>query len=111
MTRIRTQVFAVIATLLVTAMLSPLATGQDSQYRPEREQIPVPDCLTLSNAYSAALAGGYHPCSASTHEEWLKDISHWRTERRIRVGYDGARYSTPALQWTQSSFIQPQMMV
>ena len=38
-------------------------------------------------------------------------MTHWRTERRIRIGYDGARYSMPALQWTQSSFIQPQMMV
>jgi formylglycine-generating enzyme required for sulfatase activity len=32
-------------------------------------------------------------------------------ERRIRIGYDGARYDLPALQWTQSSFMQPQMMV
>ena len=32
-------------------------------------------------------------------------------ERRIRVGYDGARYDLPALKWTQSSFMQPQMMV
>ena len=111
MTRIRSQIFAVVAGLVVTATLGPVATGQDTQYAPAREQIPVPDCLTLSNAYSAALSGGYHPCSASEHEEWLKDISHWRTERRIRIGYDGARYGMPALQWTQSSFIQPQMMV
>jgi hypothetical protein len=45
------------------------------------------------------------------HELWLKDISHWRDERRIRIGYDGARYALPALEWTQSSFIQPQTMV
>ena len=32
-------------------------------------------------------------------------------ERRIRIGYNDARYELPALQWTQSSFIQPQMMV
>ncbi len=111
MTRLRTQIYAVIAPLLVAAILCPLASGQDTQYRPTREQIPVPDCLTFSNAYAAALEGGYHPCPASMHESWLKDITHWRTERRIRVGYDGARYSMPALQWTQSSFIQPQMMV
>ena len=57
MTRIRTQICTLIAGLVVAAMVCPFATGQDSQYRPEREQIPVPDCLTLSNAYSAALAG------------------------------------------------------
>ena len=112
MTRIRAEIFALIAPLLVGAvLLCQLASGQDTQYGPDREQIPVPGCLTLSDSHDLALDGGFSPCPAGMHEEWLKDISHWRTERRIRVGYDGARYSMPALQWTQSSFIQPQMMV
>jgi formylglycine-generating enzyme required for sulfatase activity len=98
-------------TLFAITMLAAPAMAQDSQYRPVNQQFPSPDCLTLSTAYSAALAGGYHPCSAGTHDAWLKDLEHWRTERRIRIGYDGSRYSLPALQWTQSSFIQPQMMV
>ena len=51
----------------------------------------------MSNAYLAALAGGYKSCSAETHEEWLKDLEHWRTERSIRIGYDGSRYRLPAL--------------
>jgi gamma-glutamyl hercynylcysteine S-oxide synthase len=97
--------------LLAAAILAMPAIAQDSHYRPEGQQFPSPDCLSVSNAYSAALSGGYHPCPAGAHEEWLKDLQHWRTERRIRIGYDGARYSLPALQWTQSSFIQPQMMV
>jgi iron(II)-dependent oxidoreductase len=109
MNRNRKEIFA--AALLVTAMLSAVGNAQDTRYRPTNEQIPSPDCLAISNAYQAALDGGYHPCPAGTHEAWLKDVTHWRTERRIRVGYDGARYSMPALRWTQSSFIQPQMMV
>ncbi len=100
-----------LGTLLAITLATAPAIAQDSQYRPVNQQFPSPECLTLSNAYSAALAGGYKPCSAKTHEEWLQDLEHWRTERRIRVGYDGSRYSLPALQWTQSSFIQPQMMV
>ena len=32
-------------------------------------------------------------------------------ERRIYIGYDGARYDAPGTHWTQSSFIQPTMMV
>jgi formylglycine-generating enzyme required for sulfatase activity len=51
------------------------------------------------------------PCSVNTHARWLLDLQHWRTERRIRTGYDPSRYEQPALHWTQSSFIQPQMMV
>jgi formylglycine-generating enzyme required for sulfatase activity len=54
---------------------------------------------------------GPAPCTQQSHDEWLKDIRHWRTERRIRIGYDDARYKLPALKWAQSSFIQPQMMV
>ena len=40
-----------------------------------------------------------------------RDIRHWRMERRIRIGYDDREYARPELQWTQSSFIQPQMMI
>ncbi|MGO8720772.1 MAG: formylglycine-generating enzyme family protein [Acidobacteriaceae bacterium] len=104
MNRIRTKILTVTAMLLVTAMLSVLGSAQDTQNRPKGQQIPVPDCLTYT-------FGEYNPCPAGTHAAWLKDVRHWRAERLIRIGYDGARYSLPALQWTQSSFIQPQMMV
>ena len=58
-----------------------------------------------------AWEGGSKACTPADHEAWLADIQHWRKERRIRIGYDGARYDMPALKWTQSSFFQPQMMV
>jgi hypothetical protein len=51
------------------------------------------------------------PCPASIHERWLSDLEHWRTERRIRAAFDASRYYLPALRWTQSSFMQPQLMV
>jgi formylglycine-generating enzyme required for sulfatase activity len=50
-------------------------------------------------------------CTATTHRDWLANITHWRTERLIRVGYNGARYAAPQLEWAQHSFMQPQMMV
>jgi formylglycine-generating enzyme required for sulfatase activity len=58
-----------------------------------------------------AWEGGSKACTAEDHASWLTDIQHWRTERRIRIGYDGSRYDIPSLKWTQSSFFQPQMMV
>jgi len=90
--------------LLIFAAVS---AAQDSKYPPKNQLIPAPECLTPRPAWQ----GGSTPCNAITHEDWLKDITHWRFERRIRIGYNGARYETPALEWTQSSFIQPQMMV
>jgi formylglycine-generating enzyme required for sulfatase activity len=89
------------------ATLALSATAQDFRYQPEEQQIPPPSCLTMHFPWE----GGSTPCTPDTHEEWLKAVTNWRTERRIRVGYNGDRYAMPALQWTQSSFIQPQMMV
>ena len=88
------------------------ARGQDTRFSPKGQQIPPASCLTLRDRWEALRddvdsAG----CSPESHREWLQDIEHWRMERRIRIGYDGARYDLPALKWTQSSFIQSQMMV
>ena len=91
----------------LTIAFAGFAAAQDSHYAPRGQQIPPPPCLTMRGAWE----GGTPPCSAATHVEWLRDITHWRMERRIRVGYNPARYEMPALRWTQSSFMQPQMMV
>ena len=83
------------------------AFAQDTKFEPEHQQIPGPGCLNMKGAWE----GGTKPCSAEEHETWLADVRHWREERRVRIGYEGSRYDLPALKWTQSSFIQPQMMV
>ncbi|MGC2298024.1 MAG: SUMF1/EgtB/PvdO family nonheme iron enzyme [Acidobacteriaceae bacterium] len=102
---------AIAAALLASGMV---VIAQDSKYEPDRQQIPPPTCLTLRGAWE----GGYTPCTDATHQEWLNDITHWRRERRIRVGLDGPRlegipdfYNLPELAWTRSAFMQPQMMV
>src|SRR5579884_2662051 len=94
------------ATVFAVA-LSFAAIAQDSQFAPNKQLIPAPPCLTMKGIWTGPSA----PCTEVTHQKWLNDIQHWRMERRIRVGYAGARYELPQFQWTQSSFIQPQMMV
>ena len=95
-----------VAVLVLAAVT--ISAAQDSHFSPKgQQQIPVPECLSMKGLWE----GGSKPCSQMEHEAWLADITHWRMERRIRVGYNGARYDLPALQWTQSSFMQPQMMV
>lgn len=84
-----------------------MVSAQDSHYAPEGQQIPPPTCFTMRGAWE----GGYVPCNPGSHDAWLKDVTHWRMERRIRIGYDPSRYEMQALKWMQSSFIQPQMMV
>jgi formylglycine-generating enzyme required for sulfatase activity len=97
---------ALLAMTALTLTAPRLGFAQDSRYSPDNQLIPAPSCLTLKGAWE----GGYTACTNATHDEWLRDIRHWRDERRIRIGYSGARYAMPALTWTQSSFIQPQMM-
>jgi gamma-glutamyl hercynylcysteine S-oxide synthase len=94
--------------LLTFAMSLPLA-AQDTMFPfpPHEQQIPAPPCMNLHFAWE----GPAQTCPPFMHERWLRDLEHWRTERRIRIAYDPSRYEVSALKWTQSSFIQPQMMV
>ena len=93
---------------LLGALLSSEPCGaQDTRFAPRGQQIPGPGCLVAHPPWE----GGSTLCTDNTHKEWLADVTHWRFEKRIRVGYDPARYELPALKWTQSSFFQPQMMV
>ena len=84
------------------------AAAQDTQYPARGQQIPAPECMNLHFAWENVLQPA---CQPGAHDRWLKDLQHWRAERRIRVAFDPSRYESPALEWTQSSFIQPQMMV
>ena len=93
---------------ILAAVLAAGAAAQDTQYQAKSEQIPAPECLNLHFAWEHLLQS---TCPPGTHESWLRDLQHWRSERRVRIGYDPSRYLLPELQWTQSSFIQPQMMV
>lgn len=100
----------VVTTILPAVALgfSLAAAAQDTAYPAREQQIPPPECMNLHNAWEGTLTAG---CPPATHQHWLSDLEHWRSERRIRIAYDGSRYDLPALKWTQSSFIQPQMMV
>ena len=88
--------------------LSIALYAQDTFVRPVFEQIPGPACAAIP-AWNAP--GPPATCTNAQLSEWLRDIAHWRTERRIRVGYDDSLYRDPSLLWTQSSFVQPQMMI
>ncbi len=92
---------------ILAGTLALAAAAQDTQYPPTGQQIPAPDCMNLHNAWEGAQSS----CPPLIHEHWLKDLQHWRAERRIRTAYDPSRYDATILHWTQSSFIQPQMMV
>jgi len=60
------------------------------------------------HVYGSLIEG---PAQPQDFARWFTDMQRWRHEQRVRIGYDDAEYDRPALKWTQSSFMQPQMMV
>jgi iron(II)-dependent oxidoreductase len=51
------------------------------------------------------------PSKPEESARWLADMKRWRHEQLVRIGYDGSEYDRPELKWTQSSIMQPQMMI
>jgi gamma-glutamyl hercynylcysteine S-oxide synthase len=51
------------------------------------------------------------PTDPSSFSKWIADMKLWRVEQLKRIGYGGAEYDRPELKWTQSSYMQPQMMI
>ena len=96
-----------LAILLLVCSASVFA--QDTKFAPQDEQIPGPN--EDASAGRCCYRAGQMSDSVQAFEAWLEDVRHWRRERLIRMGYSGAEYERPELKWTQSSFIQPQMMV
>ena len=107
----KVKTYAALLSSAVIALLAATARAQDTNYAPQNQQIPPPACLTAQANWQDLHRGPEPACDQAALESWLLDIRHWRDERRIRTGYDGSRYSLPALQWAQSAFMQPQMMV
>jgi formylglycine-generating enzyme required for sulfatase activity len=97
----------ILTGVFATALAGCSALAQDTRFPPLDQQIPGPPCLLMRGEGEPTMP----PCSDEMHEAWLRDVTHWRSERLVRVGYSDELYTVPALQWTQSSFIQPQMMV
>ena len=73
---------------ILSAAIALAAAAQDTHYPPRGQQIPAPDC-TLRNAWESAQTLA---CPYNIHERWLRDIEHWRAERRIRTAFAPARY-------------------
>lgn len=98
-----------IVSLILFLSAVAFSVAQDTNFQPTEQQIPVSGCIGV--AVKDLWFPGSKLCDPAEHAAWLADITHWRNERRIRIGYDGSRYDRPEFKWTQSSFMQPQMMV
>jgi iron(II)-dependent oxidoreductase len=42
---------------------------------------------------------------------WREELSTWRHEHKIRMGYDDSQYARAELKWAQRNFVHTQMMV
>src|SRR6201991_3522789 len=51
------------------------------------------------------------PSDPSSFSKWIADMKQWRLEQLKLMGYNAAEYERPELKCTQSSYMQPQMMI
>lgn len=88
-----------------------LLVAQDTNYPPDGIHLPGPGGGRSTGwvvdlmQWNAARSG-----PVNEREAWINDLKQWRAEKWIRMGYSDAEYRRPELAWTQSSFVQPQMM-
>ena len=92
---------------LALGLAANAAVAQDTFNAPRGQQIPPPACFTIRGAWE----GGYVPCTPASHRSgspmlrtgaWSGAFASATIRRAMRCR---------ALKWTQSSFMQPQMMV
>ena len=107
----RGLVYCMLTALAAALHGMPVAAADETQeaglFSADSLMINGPKCLSIADPVVAETAS----CKPDVHRDFMDALIHWRKIRRIYVGYDGSRYDLPALQWTQSSFIQPQTMV
>ena len=76
----------IVSLSLLACAVALAAAAQDTQYPPHGQQIPAArlhdPAQRLGEPFRSLAA------APNTHERWLLDLDHWRTERRIRIAYD-----------------------
>ena len=92
---------------VIGLLFSARGWAQDSAVHPKGEQIEAPACDTVPDEESHRAT----VCDERAVSEWLGDITHWRQERLLRIGYEDSDYQRADIRWTQSSLVQTQMMV
>ncbi len=114
------RLFLCIAILAATFSIQSTANAQVQAIdHPRAAPVDYPHIKLGADGISAPvcyevpklLVGGTMACSPLDLHTWLDEMRGWCTNRHIRMGYSDEMYNLPALKWTQSSFIQPQMMM
>eukprot|EP01046_Picozoa_sp_COSAG06_P083980 COSAG06_NODE_30834_length_531_cov_1.712963_2_plen_92_part_00 len=47
--------------------------------------------------------------NASSVSQWRSSLNEWRAAVLANLRYNGSVYEIPGLEWTQTSYVQPQM--
>ena len=77
------RLFCLVGILLCNLTFITSIVAQTTHYVPEGDQLPGPECL----APVKPVQGRPKTCTPDDYKVWLDDISHWRSEMRIRAGF------------------------
>ena len=84
----------------------PGGQGPGRQRQPDPAQISAQGFgLTIQGAQISG------PAAPADFSKWIDAMKRWRTEYLKSINYSDSEYKRPELLWTQSAFVEPQMMV
>ncbi|EIM03334.1 sulfatase-modifying factor protein [Rhodanobacter thiooxydans] len=96
---------------------------------PDSPDTPAASCVRHEFKFSHVTTGRYLPTPGKapgwpfaeighwkmdvdgSADDWVRELTDWRREHLVRIGYDDANYRRPELQWAQRNFVHAQMMV
>ena len=86
-----------LATISVAAAVEPKVRGGRG---------PAP---AIRDNPGEQIGGPPHPEDAASVTAWRASLVSWKTRMLAKIHYNGSIYDVPQLEWTQTSYVQPQM--
>ncbi|HEY6767304.1 MAG TPA: SUMF1/EgtB/PvdO family nonheme iron enzyme [Candidatus Sulfotelmatobacter sp.] len=96
---------------IINCILFLAATSFSDEWKASHGLVSVTGVMNLTEPPPPSEVFFSGPDSPAQAAGWREGLKAWRTDRRVRLRYDGAQYDRPDLEWTQHIFLQVQILI
>lgn len=96
---------------LITFVLFLASTALSDEWEARHGLVSVTGVMNLTEPPPPSEVFFSGPDNRSQAAAWLDGLKAWRSDRRVRLRYNGAEYERPDLEWTQHIFLQVQVLI